>query len=112
MVLVEKDYKSWAIVISAVSGLCGVLFTFFLKNKKATITHMENSWEELIDDSASFRDEIRKDLIQVKEERDRLKAALEDVESKMEQMVKENLELKIKEVELQYKIKNLENNSQ
>ena len=99
---------SWiTAAIGAVTSLFAVVFGFILKSKKASIRHVEESWEELIQDSASFRDEIRRDLLMVKEERGVLQKNLILLEQKLQKIIEENLELKHKELELTHQVKYL-----
>ena len=97
----------YAAVITAITGLLAVILGYLFKNKKQQQDHMMQSWEELLEENSKFRDEIRKDLQQVKEERDSLVLKVHELERKLSDVVKENLELKRKEIEMTCEIKYL-----
>lgn len=104
---IKEDTHTLAAILAGITSLCGVVFGYILKSRKTSIKHIEESWEGLIEDSASFREEIRQDMKMVKEERDRLRMALENLEKKLEEVVRENIELKLREMELAYELRRI-----
>lgn len=104
----KDDTKLITALVGAITTLLTVIFGFIIKSRKQSIKYVESSWEELLEDSASFRNEIRDDLLVVKQERDELKKNLVNLESKLEEIIQENLHLKMREMELNYKLKILE----
>lgn len=100
-----KDTNLLTALVSAIASLLAVVLGFAIKNRRQSIKHVETSWEGLIEDSAEYREEIRQDLLMIKEERDRLKSHIFEMEKKIEEVIKDNMDLKMRELELIYEIK-------
>jgi septal ring factor EnvC (AmiA/AmiB activator) len=105
--LIPGPVNIFSAIVTSFSGLLAVILGYMFKNKKQQQDHMMQSWEELIEENSKFREEIRKDLQTVKEERDSLGLKVHDLEVKLSAVIKENLELKRKEIEMTCEIKYL-----
>lgn len=93
--------------VTAITGLLAVIFGFFYRTKKQNLDHITKSWEELIEDNTNFRDEVRKDLQNVKQERDQLVLKLHMIDLKLTEVTEENLVLKKHEIELAHELESL-----
>lgn len=107
----EKKMPQWidfgqgmAAFLGAVTSFVAAFLTYKIKINKQT----NKIWQDFFDDNMKFRDEIRKDLSNVKEERDSLTSKIIVMEEKMNAIIKENLLLKEKEMNLRFEIKKLQ----
>jgi hypothetical protein len=88
-----------AIIGAATSFLVGI-FGYLLKKEK----EKNKNWSDLMEDSASYRDEVRNDLGMLKKERGNLKIHISDLEGKINDLICENIKLKAIEMSLQHQV--------
>jgi hypothetical protein len=105
--LTQGPSNVFAAILTAITGLIAVILGYKFNVKKQEQDHLVKCWEELSEENTKFREEVRKDLQFVKEERDRLVLRVNSLDINLSQVMRENLELKRKEIEFTSEIKNL-----
>jgi len=101
-------------IIGAITGLLGVFFGYKIKKKKSDQTLNDSLWEKseshwasILEDNEKFRKEIKEDLQKVKQERDSVFSRLRELEISFTELMKENLEMKKREIVLEHQIDDL-----
>ena len=101
-------------IIGAITGLIGVFFGYKIKKSKNDQTlndslwhKSETHWESILEDNEKFRKEIKEDLEKVKKERDSVFTRLRELEVSFNELMRENLEMKKREIVLEHQIDDL-----
>lgn len=106
-----KEGQGLAAVIGAVTTCLGVIFGYKIKSKNVDNLisndfwkNFHENWDTLLEENTRFRIEIKEDLELAKKEKVKLAGQLDILKIKLEEVIKENLELRKREISLNYRL--------
>lgn len=95
-------------IIQVLGPIVTAVLVFVIRKQKNNLTKEKNEkqyWKDLIDDSASYRDEVREDLEKVKEKKEKIESHAKTLEKRISELIDENIELKTKAMMLEHQLK-------